>query len=101
MQTQRLQTAGSHVAQLVEHAVDRQGIPENVARRAADATIRVIPASSCTPFALRRAENYFWATLRGMSVRSAPGADSVSRLKLASVVDDLEAAGRSANEIWR
>jgi len=78
-------------------------IPRAIAEDSARATVRGLGldlASVPTTQTRRRAEAYFRAVLRRQVVcrRTAPRA--TARLVVASVVADLQSAGRDGREIW-
>ena len=84
-------------------SAEQTEVPRDIAKDSARATILGLgldPGSIPTAQTRRRVEAYFRAVLRRQVVcrRTAPRA--TARLVVASVVADLESAGRDAREIW-
>ena len=89
---------------LVRAAIARD-VPPEVARAAARATVQALrlpESTSCVrPQQVRRAESYFNAVVRRRVVRRGAPAQASARFVLASVVEDLRAAGRDERDIWQ
>jgi len=81
---------------LYRQALD-SGVAESLARRAYDATTRVLESGG--PATYRRAEAYFWAVVRRRSVRDRGSRDIAERLVLEAVIADLRNAGREDDDI--
>ena len=78
-------------------------IPRGIAEDSAHATVRGLGldlASVPTAQSRRRAEAYFRAVLRRRIVCRRAAPRTTARLVVASVVADLESAGRDGREIW-
>lgn len=100
--TTRTESLAGLMDALVLTAVQTE-VPRDIAEDSARATVRGLALdlrSVPTLQTRRRAEAYFRAVLRRQVVcrRTAPRA--TARLVVASVVADLESAGRDAREIW-
>ena len=88
---------------LLVRSAEQAEVPQDIAEDSARATVRGLGLDSGsipTAQTRRRVEAYFRAVLRRQVVcrRTAPRA--TARLVVASVVADLESAGRDAREIW-
>lgn len=97
--------ANTHLGTVLEDlavAARAQDVSGEVVARACVATQRALGTlpteNECQ--LRRRAEAYFSAVVRREVVRRRACAKASARLVVASVVEDLASAGRSAEEIW-
>lgn len=88
---------------LVSRAL-RADIPPLVAERARQATVKVLDVDVAAPASAavrRRAEAYFSACVRRVTVRGGAGRRATARLVAEAVVADLLEAGRDSATTWR
>lgn len=100
----RSQTGAGYLESLSKSAVSVHGVPEPLATRAVEATLRRLdPLMTRVLNAAqrRRVRAYFWGVIRGEAISSRGEAlrSMRSRYLIATVVSDLEAAGRNSHEI--
>jgi hypothetical protein len=87
---------------LVHSAVEAD-YPEDIAEDSRRATLRglgVDPGVLPSLQTRRRLEAYFAAVLKRQLIRRRASPRATARLVIASVVADLESAGRDAHDIW-
>jgi hypothetical protein len=92
-------TAQSLVESLVREAVGREGVPEPVARYAAQSTLRAGGRLN-GPRQKARCSSYFWACVRRRLLRAGGSSTASTRLVLSSVVADLRSSGRDSGDVW-
>lgn len=90
----------SLVESLVIEAVGRQGVPEPVARYAAQSTLRA-GGRLRGPRQRVRCSSYFWACVRRRLVRAGGSSEACARLVLSAVVADLKSSGRDSGAVWQ
>lgn len=92
------------VASLVElvhaQAIDRHGVPEDIASDAAAATLKALGRESADHRLTRRVRSYFWAVVRRSLVRRRSAPELRARFVLSTVAADLAQAGRSPAAVW-
>jgi len=84
-------------------AARRRDIPARVVSEARAATLRALdldPAKPCPAKCRRRIESYYWAVVKRRVLRGGVAPLAAARLVAASVVADLESAGRNGVDIW-
>ena len=89
--------------EVLVRVAEQAEVPRDIAEDSARATVRGLGldvASIPTAQTRRRVEAYFRAVLRRQVVRRRTAPRATARLVVASVVADLESAGRDAREIW-
>lgn len=92
----RIQTI---VEKLAVDAVAREGVPEEVARYAAAATVAALRGAGMRGLR-RRAQAYFRAVIRRRLLREHAGTPAAIRVVVDSVVADLMESGRAPEEVW-
>ena len=88
--------------ELREESMERWGVPEHLAERAAAATRRQIDWDDSRQECSRaRTQAYYWGSLRGMALRSRSRetAPLRARFALATIVDDLRSRGVAPAEV--
>lgn len=90
-----------YLDEIASDAVARSGMPEAVARYAANATLRAIDGGCLAGSRQHiRCSAYFWAVARRRLVRTGGPSKVSARLVLSTVVDDLLGAGRDTDAVW-
>lgn len=94
-------TLSALLGSLVGDAI-RRDVPLSIAEEARIATTRRFGAgeAALTPGLRRRVEAYFSATVRRRAVRRGVAPRAAARFVVATVVEDLRAAGRDGASIW-
>jgi hypothetical protein len=89
-------------ARLVVEAAGR-GVPDRLAARAANATVRYLGsrADARTEVGRRRWRAYFWAVVRRCALQERPdGGTTAHLLVLTSMADDLRGAGYGPSRVY-
>lgn len=88
------------IGRMETDAVERCGVPRDIATRAARATARVLQGEIDEVRLERRAKAYFWTVVRRSLIRGRSAPDVTARFMLSTVAADLRAAGRSPAAVW-